>query len=1529
MVRKYQHLARASKGYPFSLFAQNAIPDSLSSLLDGSQKDPLAVLSNIAEKEIPLALGVAEVLKFRSLHGDSSQTPESIETFRRALEKLLTEAKTISLQKSPGCSNRIPTREISFAGQKITIPAHYRASIPLAIIDFGPQGEAGTLFPELWASFETDKLPVKAVLTLDGRGVVPTKIKGDQVIFRPRLTENEMLAIGTHTVSITLTDAANRHTSQEWSFTVGARPVPTLPVPDDAVAVATLSFDLSKVVAGAPPGYSLTVLVRETPDGKRFYEYHVRGPEGFFMKSRSLVWVRQCIESKGGRPLIITAPQTHYAFPGNRLTFTGSYSGPGTVTLYWWQFSFDHPATTYIEGPSVTGIIHDRMGGYFYAKVLQTGPDGTPYEAVFEAGWKGVTSLSPFCYFSRDRALSVSDSATGEVKLEGYRGFKLGELKEGVALPIEESGLLTVTTSRWKIVAGNASATIENPLASITRVLFHSPGSAEVVNECRLLFTWGQESYDWTYDPLNLTPYNVQPGSFLLAHVQLAGEPTYLTWPEGIIQGTSRSILLKKLELSVNGEKRVFTQPDHLLLSPPLIIARSELFPASPTLEIAQIMPYVTAKFGTGAEGILPYKNGFETVLEYKADTPFSDPVQCRTLVVVLGSKLSGYAPTAWLPVPAFRSPADLIDVEITPSDPPPLPEGQTLNFKSALVPKPNLGEGRIDKDGGTMNLLDGYEVTSWEPPSWNAILGNDVVQTLPQAWEFPFTSQVNSGTYLIKAATALKAKEKDTGGLADVQGSGQVSVKAVPGLKIKSPRQDLTYPKDWVVKVVTSMDDKQNIWETLTWKVNGEDVKPNTTVPPWTLTLDKIGTWTLDVAQPDPSNPQMELASDTVTFQVKPVSVSITPLRKVVTSIPRQEIALRTIVELEGHQLPKPGDYVEWGSSKWKATVKNVEWKAFTEISGCATLEPDQSNLLEAKTAFTIPGAETALATVTIQVESTKATKKIPPETFILPAIRADLWAVATPVWGRINDQLPQEAFPKEAIAISQRSFDFKTGNFAFEFGTYTWLPTGLSKPVTLQAALKSDPPITATANKVGFAWKGPEAQTSAASRFVPVFRNSAKSTALKLNTNLDFGTAGEIPFTEISIPVKVVPLADLVDVSIEPASFSMPVSTTKDFHCVIKPKLQAKPLSRQGKDDLIYLLDNNYVLSLNSVLWSWTLTGKRREIVSSEFAFTAKDPGNYEIAARANVSAQETVPDNPAPAMNNQLTTGTTGVVYPQLTAEFNKDPVKVGIGTNRTSETPAYPATTPETYPHRLMATITPKDSAADVTFDSSNVARIAVAEVSRTDVGDTTQVVLQVTGVSMTPPASPGGDADIRALLKGSPCKTTKATVLVPAAIHSPHPTFVGIVAGQNKVLDSTTSPGGNVPPGYVRLISIYTTVLTITVEDQLGNTLHAIYGGAPVTENGEPINQTMTLAGTYSDPVGNGWTAAVVPAENPPGTPNPEIAAFLGSPVSPAPSGTAVQNFPVEIEGHLLFPNPAVVNRSVTTSPPNNLKIEWP
>lgn len=275
-----------------------------------------------------------------------------------------------------------------------------------------------------------------------------------------------------------------------------------------------------------------------------------------------------------------------------------------------------------------------------------------------------------------------------------------------------------------------------------------------------------------------------------------------------------------------------------------------------------------------------------------------------------------------------------------------------------------------------------------------------------------------------------------------------------------------------------------------------------------------------------------------------------------------------------------------------------------------------------------------------------------------------------------------------------------------------------------------------------------------------------------------------------------------------------------------------------------------------------------------------------------------------------------------------QFNRNPVKVGIGANRTSETPVYPTTTPASYPYRLAARIKPISLAGAITFDSSNPSRATVTEVSRVTGDDYVVVILKVTGVAMTPVSSPNGDAEIRAKNNGQVVKTTKVIVLKPVSIHSPHPEFNGTVTGQNRVLDSTTSPAAATPPGYVLLSEgSYITFLDIRVDDQYGDALHSIYAGASVTEGGGCINMYMASSGTYSDPVGFSSSSWMELAENPPGTPNPAIAQFLASPVPPAPQVTAIDNKSVEVDGHSL--NPAIVNRCVTAWVPDNLQIQWP
>ncbi|MDP2815661.1 MAG: hypothetical protein Q8O19_03170, partial [Rectinemataceae bacterium] len=402
-------------------------------------------------------------------------------------------------------------------------------------------------------------------------------------------------------------------------------------------------------------------------------------------------------------------------------------------------------------------------------------------------------------------------------------------------------------------------------------------------------------------------------------------------------------------------------------------------------------------------------------------------------------------------------------------------------------------------------------------------ILASDVKKTRPPSWEFPFSPEEGSGTYLIKAASALKAKEKDTGGVADIKGSGQVSVKATPGLRIKSPRQDLTYPKDWVLKVETTRDkdgdgDSHETWKTLKWKLNGNDIQPNTDVPPWTLTLNKVDTWTLEVELPDPNNPAIILASHTVSFQVKPVFVSISPNQTVVPLTPQKKITLRTTVEINGNQLPKPGAYVSWGSNKWKATVKNVEWKAITEKPACALLDPDPNNKLEATTYFNAFGAETALATVTIQVEPAKADKKVPPEIFVLPAVRADLWAVAFEI-ATYSAHLPDEA-----IENAYRSFALSKVLFRLNGNDYSWssepdqpppVPAKARFPIVLHSALSEGP--SAVCSALSISWTCPNNDPDTNAIYRPFFETPGPS-VVTLATELKFGdNLGEIPFLKV----------------------------------------------------------------------------------------------------------------------------------------------------------------------------------------------------------------------------------------------------------------------------------------------------------------------------------------------------------------------------------------------------------------------------
>ena len=792
------------------LFAQPEAKSNpfLENLLNGASEDLPGILSSLPDSDLPLAMGVAEALKFKALHGDTRLSPERAEEFRQSVEKRLGESKTVSLKRSAGCPYQIPAHEVSYSGQKVVVPAHFRATISLAITDYGPQGEAGSLFPDLWVSFVTEKPPVKATISLDGRPVGPTKIDSERAVFRPPLTAADILPIGTHTASVLISDAAGKVASSAWSFTIGLNPVASPVVPDDAVVVATITVPIESLIPGANASGTVSIVISQAPDGRRFFEYSMTCG-GVTQSTRSLYLLASILKNPRNSRGLTISPKTQVLFPNIPLTYTFSCDGPGTVIDTTWFVLGFVASSSIVHAPSASVVFTGRNSTVTCEVTVRVPAPGQtpPYVDDRVRVLKKVYPISVYPNPETTQLLTakagqnvVVISSERNVSSRPTTGAIVSEkFTEGQIFPLGESGILTVTRATWRLVGENTNLSIEFPTASRTRLVFGVPGVAELVHDVAMALTWEGESYNWTFIPEK---------SSLVAYFPVMAQTRFEKFPTGIIGGTSRQIKVKEYEIAVAGQQRIVTPATGIRFDPPWGLAQAQVFPISPPLAINRLYPnFVVMKpdiVGLSSE------DGFNGTLAYDGAVIPDSQIRFRLYFAFFALKRPArYDPdtvdwlvpaSEWLNIAAYPSPADLVDVEITPSDPPPLPEGQTLKFEAALVPKPNLGEGRIDKEGGTMSLLEGYEVTGWEPPSWNAILGNEVVQTLAQTWEFPFTSQINSGTYLIKAETALKVKEKDTGELADVKGSGQVSVNAVPGLKIKSPRQDLTYPKDWEI---------------------------------------------------------------------------------------------------------------------------------------------------------------------------------------------------------------------------------------------------------------------------------------------------------------------------------------------------------------------------------------------------------------------------------------------------------------------------------------------------------------------------------------------------------------------------------------------------------------------------------------------------------------------------------------------------------------------------------------------------------
>lgn len=209
------------------------------------------------------------------------------------------------------------------------------------------------------------------------------------------------------------------------------------------------------------------------------------------------------------------------------------------------------------------------------------------------------------------------------------------------------------------------------------------------------------------------------------------------------------------------------------------------------------------------------------------------------------------------------------------------------------------------------------------------------------------------------------------------------------------------------------------------------------------------------------------------------------------------------------------------------------------------------------------------------------------------------------------------------------------------------------------------------------------------------------------------------------------------------------------------------------------------------------------------------------------------------------------------------------------------------------------------------------------------GQNGQITFDLVG---TDKSNDPGDTYVKATHAIAGCSVTKtATVIIPADVGKPHPTFDDVVTPFNLVCNASSSPSYFPTPPSSPLNTVLQTAWivtqTIPVVDQFGSPCGGLYDGSIITENGgTPINKTLS-GSSYSDSVGPGVYYPPAPTT----ANDPRVARwpFMRTDLNGEP--TVGKNFDsapaVEVDGFTL--TPGLAGRSYTYMGNNHLKIEWP
>jgi hypothetical protein len=806
---------------------------------------------------------------------------------------------------------------------------------------------------------------------------------------------------------------------------------------------------------------------------------------------------------------------------------------------------------------------------------------------------------------------------------------------DSFVFPEASQGKITVTRSRWKMVNGTAEAGFTDPTAAETDLHFSSFGFVELVHDVAVAYDWEDEHSEMVLEPEK---------SCLYGRFSFQASCEFKQFPPGIIFNTSRYLAFKTIDLEINDEKRIITgQPTwYCPVEPPVRLAESVLFPDSNPIVINAVIPIAIRRTAT-SYAYLPDPQSFRILMKYdKPEQSIKDEIPCRVYFVAgdIGKlkKLRvrdewddffGYARplTDWLGVKAYPNPTDLVQVEIDPETPE-VYEGQDFKFTGKITPKDGLGTGEFTATTKTLDLLDGYQAQKLESLIWNSkILPDEQAWKNSQGFTFDFKPKDGTGTYEVIASTVVEVKEVDTKSVAKATAVASTTALVKPGLKLYSPVDRFFYPLGHPIRVETSMDEDVEEWSKIRWTLNGQQWFPESIGPKPVLKLEKPGDYVLKAAYK--TSDGIELSQE-ITFCVKPAKVSILPERKVLTFSQGLVFSLQGKLDFDGKVLEDSEKPLDLGNGV-TAKVTKVDWSAVTNPSEGVGIALDK-NLLKPDLKFNRECAITALATVSVSISKTVKTQpgssaksQVIEETYVFPAVRADLWAYSPITWSPLSG-----TFPNEAILGAGRTFSLKSGEFSFQGKKYVWSPeTDLNDPVLLSPALPIPEFHSPMGKKIHLEWYAPDSQTSSQAQFTPIFKN--KASEVTLNSFLSFADDGKFSFVQKKEKVTGFPLEDMIDYYIDPPSFVMTIGETLPFSFAIKSRetLPPDPLpvpTTKPKKTEIPLLNGAYKLTLENVDWSYLLNNQPSESFSGVvFPFNPKATGHCKIFASATCWLEE----------------------------------------------------------------------------------------------------------------------------------------------------------------------------------------------------------------------------------------------------------------------------------------------------------------